>query len=484
MKRIGILAPLFSLPNQYGIGDFSESTYQFIDFLARIKYSCWQILPLNPTDIYGSPYTSLSSFALDEIYVSLPDLKKRGLITDFKIFSAKSKRVNYIKVRRYKNFYFNIAFNNFTKLPNAQETFIKIRADYPRIYQYAQYKVLRRINGSPTWNHWEKQSFQEHEYEIDINREIFKQYILFKQWEDLHTYAKLKGITIIGDLPFYVGFDSADVFFNRDAFYLDEKNNPIAVAGVPPDYYSQDGQLWGNPIYDWDYLRENKFNFVLERIINASEIYDVVRLDHFRAFDTYYMIPNGAETARIGEWKEAPGYEFFDYLYSVAPEVQLIAEDLGEMREEVYHLRDHYNLPGMQVIQFTFVDEELRHSGLPYVCKRDNSIIYISTHDSSTGMSWLEELDEETRWAVYRHLDETYGHHHVMTNLFKYVVSQPAETVILAISDILRLGKYGRINIPGSKYKYNWTFRLSDYTQLMKNEAKLVKLATESGRSA
>lgn len=483
MKRIGLFAPLFSLPNQYGIGDFSECAYLFIDYLTRIRYSCWQILPLNPTDLYGSPYTPVSSFALDDIYVSLTDLKKRGLIGEITPFANKVKRVNYIKVRKYKEHYFNLAFDSFMKLEGSMNVLNEFKKKQPRIEQYAIYKVLRRLNKSKYWNEWSINVIKD-EHINDVNREIFKQYILFEQWQEIHNYAKSRNITIIGDLPFYVGYDSADVYFNREVFLLDEKFNPTVVAGVPPDYYSEDGQLWGNPIYNWDYLKEHNFSLVVERILFASEIYDVTRLDHFRAFDTYYIIPNGAENAKIGEWKEAPGYDLFNYLFYVKPDIKLIAEDLGDMREEVFHLRDHFKLPGMQVIQFTLIDEEIRHNSFPHVFKRENSVIYVSTHDSYTGMGWLDVLDEETRNAVLGYLDYTYGHHHAMTNLFKYVVDQPADTVIISITDILRLGKNGRINVPGLKSKNNWTFRLKDYVGLMKNEAKLVKLATKSGRSA
>ncbi|MCQ2796690.1 MAG: 4-alpha-glucanotransferase [Bacilli bacterium] len=483
MKRIGLFAPLFSLPNQYGIGDFSECAILFIDYLSRIRYSCWQILPLNPTDLYGSPYTPVSSFALDDIYVSLTDLKKRGLIGEIIPYMDKSKRVNYAKVRKYKEAYFNLAYDNFVKFNQSINELNEFKKKEPRIVEYATYKVLRRINKSKYWNQWKINNIDE-KHQDDVNREIFKQYILFKEWGEIHNYAKEKGITIIGDLPFYVGYDSADVYFNREAFLLDEKFNPTVVAGVPPDYYSEDGQLWGNPIYDWNYLREHNFSLVVERILFTSKIYDVTRLDHFRAFDTYYEIPSDAKNAKIGEWKEAPGYELFDYLYSKKPDIQLIAEDLGDMREEVFYLRDHFNLPGMQVIQFTLIDEEIRHNSFPHVFKRENSIIYVSTHDSYTGLGWIDILDEETRNAVINYLDNTYGQHHVITNLFNYVASQPADTVILSITDILRLGKNGRINVPGVKSKNNWTFRLKDYVGLMKNEAKLVKLVTQSGRSA
>lgn len=481
-KRIGLLSPIFSLPNEFGIGDFSNCAYKFIDFISSINYSIWQILPINPVDVYHSPYTTVSSYAIDDMYVSIPDLKERGLIKDFVIFSSKVKRVNYAKVRKYKEKYFQEAYESFLKIFNSKTILTNFKNDNPWVYQYATYVVLKRKNKNKKWNEWRKHTLEDNEYDNEVYYEIFKQYILVDEWNKIHQYAKSKNIDILGDLPFYVGYDSADVYYDKESFLLKEDNSPKMVAGVPPDYFSEDGQLWGNPIYDWEYLKNNGYKLINERILHASKIFDFVRLDHFRAFDTYYVIDANATSAKIGAWLEPPSYDFFDNLFKIKNDIKLIAEDLGMMRDEVFTLRDHYNIPGMQVVQFTIIEEELRHNFMSHVYKRENSIIYLSTHDNETGMQWINNLDNNTRNELINYLDTTFGHHHIMTNLFKYVVSQPAKIAILSIFDILRLGSNGRINAPGTTSKKNWSFRFKSMDLLYKNSKKLIGLAKKSDR--
>ena len=483
MKRIGILSPMFSLPNEFGIGDFSDCSFKFIDYLSSINYSYWQILPLSPVDKYNSPYASISSYAIDDIYVSIPKLKEEGYIDNYQIYSNKVKRVNYLKVRRYKNFYFKLAYDRFISKQDAREVLKEFIDKQKWVIEYASYIALKRKNNNIPWNQWKQKALTEEELYSLGGFEIFKQYILFKQWDDIHQYAKEHKIDILGDIPFYVGYDSQDVYFNQKCFLLKEDRSPSKIAGVPPDYYNPDGQLWGNPIYDWDYQKNNDFSFIINRIIHASKLYDVVRLDHFRAFDTYYMIDANMDNAKVGEWKETPSYELFSKLYYQYPKIRLVAEDLGYLREEVYNLRDRYKLPGMQVCQFSLIDEEIRHNNLPHVYKRENSIIYLSTHDSETSMQWYLNLDADTRNSLNQYLAENYGNHHIMTDLFKYVASQPADTVILTVWDILRLGRSARINVPGFILKKNWTWRFNDFDSLYKNENKLVKIARDSNRS-
>ncbi len=481
MKKIGILCPLFSLPNDYGIGDFSDCAYKFIDYLSLIHYSYWQILPLNPVDGFNSPYQSASSYALDELYISLEDLKKKGLIRIIKPYVGDKGRVNYNKAREYKIEYLREAYNNFIKDKKNLDLLNKFKKKQTRIREFAIYKVLNELNHLNSWNEWTIKEI-DNKHLVDVDFEIFKQYILLNQWDAIHKYAKKKKVDIIGDVPFYVGFNSADVYFNKEFFLLDKKYNPTLVAGVPPDYYSEDGQLWGNPIYNWDYLKEKNFSLLFERLLNASKIYDVVRLDHFRAFDTYYTVKYGSKNARVGDWIEAPGYEFFDKLFSVKPNIRLIAEDLGEMRDEVYYLRDHYDFPGMKVIQFTFIDEELYQKESPFIYKRENSICYTSTHDSSTMLEWLDSLSKD----IYHQVDEylkRYGSNDISDNMLSYAVNQPANTVILFISDILRLNKEGKINTPGIANKINWSYRMKDFKGLEKYKKKLYELALSSRRA-
>jgi len=483
MKKIGLLCPIFSIPNEFGIGDFSDNAYRFVEYISNIGYSVWQILPLNAMEVDSNcPYSCLSSNALDSVYVSLPDLKYRRLIKDFKPYSTKVKRINYKKVRKYKEKYWIEAYKTFISLPDYKSKLDEFIKKEPWGEQYAIYLTLRKLNNNLPWNQWTIRKLTEEQFKGYAQYILFKQYILYLQWTDLHEYAKKKGVSIMGDVPFYVNFDSSDVYFNQKAFILNEDGSPSLVSGVPPDYYSETGQLWGNPIYNWDYLKEHNYKYIIDRLYAASRIYDIVRVDHFRAFDTYYVIDAKANDARIGEWREPPSYEFFDQLYNKHPDINLVAEDLGLMREEVYHLRDHYNLPGMQVIQFTMIDEELRHETNPNVFKRENSVVYISTHDSETGMEWFNNQSDDIKGALSEYLDNTYGHHHIMTNLFKYVCSQPSNLVILAVWDILRQGKSARMNVPGEVNKTNWTYRFPNFDGLNKNCRKLSNIAKESDR--
>lgn len=484
MKRAGILAPLFSLPNEFGIGDFSYTAYQFIDFLNLIGYKCWQILPLNPIDEDHSPYRPVSSFAIDDLYVSLPDLYERGLIKKLVPYTTNTnfKRVNYKKVRKFKNAYLEEAYLSFKQKSDFKTILENFKVKEPWVNQYAAYVVLRKKNKLKDWNEWSYKSTSEVDLDA-INFEIFKQYILFEEWDKIHLYAKQRNVDIIGDLPFYVGYDSMECFFNQDCFMLNPDGSSALIAGCPPDYFSKDGQRWGNPIYNWNRLKERDYNLLFERIIHASKIYDIARLDHFRAFDTYYTIDAKLENARIGEWKEAPGYDFFEKLFQKKPDIKLIAEDLGDIREEVFTLRDHYLLPGMQVVEFSFIEEEIQHHHVPHIYKRSNSVIYLSTHDNMTGMEWYLSLTSDEQNAIKECLDKSFGHHHIMTNLFKYIASQPADTAIFSLWDILRLGKIGRINTPGVTSKLNWTLRLRNYLSLYSQERKLRDIAAKSGRS-
>ncbi|MCQ2794325.1 MAG: 4-alpha-glucanotransferase [Bacilli bacterium] len=483
-KRIGILAPIFTLPNEFGIGDFSYTAYQFIDFLSLIGYRCWQILPLNPIDRDHSPYLPVSSFAIDDIYVSIPDLYDRGLVKKIIPYTSKRnfKRVNYRKVRKFKNAYLEVAYQRFKEKEGYINILEAFKIKEPWVNEYASYVVLRKNNKTEDWSTWTVKATGPRDIDA-VNYEIFKQYILYEEWDKIHQYAKKKNIAIIGDLPFYVGYDSMECFYNKECFILNQDHSPALVAGCPPDYFSEDGQRWGNPIYNWEYLKTVNYDLLFKRILHASEIYDVVRLDHFRAFDTYYTIEAHLPNARIGEWKEAPGYDFFDKLYQKKPDLKLIAEDLGDLREEVFTLRDHYELPGMQVVEFSFIEEEIQHHEVPHIYKRENSVIYLSTHDNMTGMEWFDSLTPEEQQAIRDYMDEHFGHHHIMTSFFKYLASQPASLVILSLWDILRLGKSGRINSPGTTSKNNWTFRLRNYVNLYSQGKKLKDIAIKSGRN-
>ena len=386
MRKAGVLLGVSSLPSAYGIGDFGESCYRLVDLLKTCGFKCWQILPLNPVGYGNSPYQPYSSKAMDDLYISLDELKKMGLIKKTKQFNAKKKSVDYKNVREFKTTYYKEAYHNFVK--NAEyEKF----ASMEWVKNYAVFLTLKKKNNMNIWHEWpeeQKNWIKNHEYDLtdiqdDIDYEIFIQYMLYKQWMKVKAYANKKGIEIIGDLPIYVGIDSVDVWENQQSFLLDDDGRPIFIAGVQPDYFSATGQRWGNPLYDWEYLEKNDFKFWVERIKYNSQLFDAIRIDHFRAFDTYWKIPVSCPTAIEGEWVEAPGYELFETLLVEVPKLNIIAEDLGNLRPEVLELRDYYNLPGMKITQFTFNPDS------PFANEAENMISYTGTHDNATILTWF-----------------------------------------------------------------------------------------------
>ncbi len=392
-KKAGILMPVASLPSPYGIGDFGKYSFEFIDFLAECGVKVWQILPLNPLGYGNSPYQPYSSMAGDELYIDLDDLHHQGLLKKRPLRAlSRAKSVDYEEVRKVKGEVLRDAFQYF--VPDAgYEKFIAMDWVYP----YAVFLTFKKKNGMKTWLEWPKEQrewpagsgFDESVWAKDIAYEMFIQYTFYRQWMTLKAYANRKGIEIMGDIPFYVGLDSLDVWRSREDFLLGADGQPTFVAGVPPDYFSATGQRWGNPIYNWEKLEKDKFRFWIDRITYTARLFDIVRIDHFRAFDTFWKIPAECPTAVEGEWVEAPGYALFDALFQKHPDLNIVAEDLGELRPEVHTLRDHYALPGMDVVQFTFDPEW----GSPVLEHR--SVVYTGTHDNETLKQWFEAKTAE-----------------------------------------------------------------------------------------
>ena len=456
-KNRGILMPIASLPNALGVGDFGGSAYAFVDLLVKAKFSYWQLLPLNPLGFGHSPYQSASSYAFDELYISLPDLHKKGWLDKFEEYRPKSTVINYEGARAHKEKYLRRAYENFLKgNVGILDTFKK---KHPQILEYAQFRAMKTLNGERGWDNWT--TFDVFD-EKEVNYHIFLQYVLYQEWDRLHRYANNHGITIVGDLPFYVGYDSAEVYYHRNNFILDEKGTPTVVAGVSPDYFSADGQRWGNPIYNFEEMRKDGFDFILSRIGHCLNVYDILRIDHFRAFDTYYVIPASCPTAREGNWVEAPRYEIFDKLYQRYPNANIIAEDLGNLRPEVYYLRDHYQLPGMCVLQFAFNDLYLWNKGYD----TSNLITYIGTHDNDTLAGDISKkegyFDELTNFFK---ANNAY-HHNLIDSYISWALNMPSKLVILLPQDILHEGTKRRINKPSIVDNENWTYRLNSFTKL------------------
>lgn len=457
-RQAGLLFPLSVLPGSYGIGDFGKHAYELIDKMADAHISLWQILPLNPLGYGNSPYQPLSSHAGDEIYLSLFDFINDGLLDETEVtsFHKLYTFVDYQEVRKEKGKLYLKAFSRFKQTDDYRQ-FV---AENSWVESYAVFKVFKSHNDEKSWLEWEdeyKYYFKEQTFSLtpflrEIDYQKFLQYYFFKQWRQLKKYANSKGISIIGDMPIYVGLDSVDVWMNQECFLLEEDGTPSFVAGVPPDYFSKFGQRWGNPLYNWEYLKETDFAFWIDRMKAASEIYDTVRIDHFRAFDTYWKVPESESTAIIGEWVEAPGYELFDVLFREVPSLSILAEDLGELRDEVYDLRDHYHLKGMYVFEFHYC----------YEFDFEKVVVYSGTHDNDTLVGWLDTLNEED----IEKLDEllkNYNENEYYQRIIHYCLDLKANDVIIPVWDMMGATSSSRFNVPGVIGSPNWEFRLSSF---------------------
>jgi 4-alpha-glucanotransferase len=483
----GVLCPVSALPSRFGVGDFGANAKHFVDLLVEGGYKLWQILPLNPLGYGHSPYQPFSSFALEELYVDLDALAKESLLEEVPSFNEQAPKVLYEEIRAYKSPYLHTAFQHeLARDPRCLEGFAET---HPWVGDWAYFMMNKRLFNMASWETWpseRREMIKTHPVLSGADKEaydyeVWLQKTLYKQWDDLHHYANQKGLRIVGDLPFYVGFDSCDVWAHQETFLLDPNTKePLWIAGVPPDYFSKTGQRWGNPIYNWDLLAKTDFDFIINRIkVNAS-IYDVLRLDHFRAFDTYWKIPSSCPTAIEGAWIEAPGYKLFDTLFKKVPNVEIIAEDLGDLRPQVLVLRDHYNFPGMNVIEFTFHDAELlKKPGYD----KANMVSYLGTHDNDPFMGYFAKLpvDEQTSWL--KALDaKAIPAGSVPDRFLAYQLSLPCGYAVTAVQDLLGLGSETRLNTPGLINETNWTWRLPDFAAFEKRLPALRELNKKYNR--
>ena len=442
-KNVGVLLPVSALPSAHGIGDFSFYAYDFIDWLKEHHYRYWQILPLNPVGPGNSPYMTVCSEAIDIRYISLDILVKDGLLDKVPEFRSLSQTIDYEKVLAFKEKYLKKAYQNSVHSLNDFE------AKNPWVIGYAKYLILKKINGGKAWNEWTITEIPDTYYE-EFNYHIWCQYIAYKQWNKIIKYAHSNHIEIIADCPFYVGLDSVDCYMHQDEFLFDENKKPTKVSGCPPDAFSDDGQLWGTPIYDFEKMKENNYSFLINRIGFLAKHCDYLRLDHFRAFDTYCVIPAEDENAKRGEWLIGPRTAFFDELYKQYPNIKIIAEDLGILFDSVHELRDYYKLPGMNVVQFSIFEEDK---------EQENVIVYPGTHDNQTLYGWLKSLDKEHTDILreaFHHPRDLYG------ALFDYVWNMKSLMTIIPLQDLLKLDDKARINHPGTVGKPNWCFKLKD----------------------
>lgn len=474
MRLSGVLLPVSALPSDYGVGDFGKEAYKFIDISCEMGFKIWQILPLNPLGYGNSPYQPYSSFAGDDIYISPQLLSEDGLL-DKDIEKIKiSDKIDYENVRRFKGKLLKKAYKKFKEKKLYEKEDYKKFLNFEFVYNYAVFLTLKKQNNMQSWNNWPKEmknwikdkKLDLTKYEDDINYEIFVQYIFYTQWMNIKKYANKKGIKIMGDIPIYVGLDSLDVWENQKAFLLNRTGSPKFIAGVPPDYFSKTGQRWGNPIYDWDYIKEHNYDFWINRISYNAQLYDIIRIDHFRGFDTYWKINAKNKTAMKGEWVEAPGHELFTLISKKFKNLEIVAEDLGDLRKEVIKLRDDFNLKGMKIIQFTFDPNETNND----FEDRKNMIIYTGTHDNQTVMGFYNDKDENTKYEIKEYFKKhNYDTKDIHKGFLQMCMESIADYAIVPVQDIIGLDDKSRLNTPGTLGEHNWSFKLKDFDEYENN---------------
>lgn len=469
MRTCGILLPIASLPSKYGIGAFSRSAYEFVDFLAAAGQKVWQILPLGATGYGDSPYQSFSSYAGNPYFISLDDLVEKGWLTREECeacdFGDNLRYVDYQKIYVTR---FKILEKAFLRSSIGDKwEYQQFLADNQEwLPDYALYMAVKNHFGGVSWTEWnedirnrEQEAIAKYQEELasEISFYCFLQFEFNRQWLALKAYANERGIQIVGDIPIYVAFDSADTWADPKLFQFDEKNQPKAVAGCPPDGFSATGQLWGNPLYDWDYHRETGYDWWVKRMKHCFTLYDIVRVDHFRGFDEYYAIPYGNTTAEIGGWEKGPGFELFRVLKEKLGELKIIAEDLGYLTPSVLELVKKTGYPGMKVLQFAF-DSGTENTYLPHHY-HSNCVVYTGTHDNQTSKGWYDELPSGKRHFVNEYMDLTGREDRACWALIRAALASVADTAIIPVQDYLGLGAEARINEP-STLGDNWHWRL------------------------
>ena len=466
MRSSGILMHLSSLPGPYGIGTMGRQAYNFVDFLKSAKQRYWQILPLSPTGYGNSPYQCCSTFAGNHFLIDLELLVEEGLLNREEPaavhWSDREDFVDFGIQYEHRLKLLRLACNRFTGGAEF-DAFCSENGSW--LWDYALFMALKDRSGGRAWYTWEEDlKFRKpdavwnarQELKEDIRFYCFTQYLFFKQWNALHAYANSQDVRIIGDVPIYVPLDSADVWTNPDQFLLDEKLDPVAVAGCPPDAFTADGQLWGNPLYRWDRLKQTGYSWWLQRLSAAGKLYDVTRLDHFRGFEAYWAVPYGDKTARNGQWLKGPGKDFMATLKKELPELPLIAEDLGYLTPEVLQLREFSGYPGMKVLEFAF-DSREPSDYLPHTYEK-NTVCYTGTHDNMTMRQWFDSIDPETLAYAreYMTLSDQEGY---VWGAVRTAFASVSDTCIVQMQDLLDLGGNARMNLPGSLSDANWTWR-------------------------
>ena len=474
-RGYGILLPVFSLPARHGIGDFGSAAYDFADMLVQYGAKYWQILPLNPGNSENgeSPYFSASSAAINPLLISLDKLKDAGLLSnnDIGILPAfPDNAIAYQQVREAKMPLLKKAAAHF--IPDANyKLFCRLNSHW--LTDFSMFEVLRRALNLPFPQWPEPFRLREpmimadfmDEYNSDFETEKTIQYFAWSQWRDLHGYCKAKGLMVIGDMPIYVSLDSADTWSAPGLFKLDNRFHPTAVSGVPPDFFSATGQLWNNPVYDWEAHKNQGFSWWVERMRHLFSLYDVVRIDHFRGLVQYWEIPHGQPNAISGTWRDVPSYGLFDRLLAEFKPFPVIAEDLGLITDDVRAIMKQYGFPGMKVLQFAFGDDNPDNPYLPHAYN-ENCVVYTGTHDNPPTRGWLENLaNDKERERIVKYLGNVSTDQEIVWNLIDRAMESKASIAVFPLQDILGLGKEARINDPG-KLLGNWQWRWENKTDI------------------
>ena len=471
MRASGILLPISSLPSEYGIGCFSKEAYEFADQLVEAGQRYWQILPLGPTGYGDSPYQSFSTFAGNPYFIDLKELIEEGLLTEQECrecdWGDTESYVDYAKLYESRFKLLRLAFERWSGDDEQEyQDFLKKNSDW--LEDYCLYMAIKNDLGGIGWLDWpeelkSRQPEAMQEAKVRLAEEIrfynFQQYWFAKQWIRLKAYVNKKGIQIIGDVPIYVAFDSADTWADPKLFQFDEDLTPVSVAGCPPDAFSSTGQLWGNPLYNWSYHKKTGYEWWIRRMTHSKERYDVARIDHFRGFDEYYAIPYGSETAENGEWEKGPGNTLFDVLKEQVEDLNVIAEDLGILTDTVVDMLEESGFPGMKVLQFAF-DSSENSTYLPHKYEK-NCVVYTGTHDNETTKGWLENLHGHDETFVREYIN-CYDKpvNDCVWGLIRTAMASVADLAVIPVQDYLCLGNEARMNTPATLGD-NWKWRLT-----------------------
>ena len=482
-RSAGILLHPTSLPGKFGIGDLGNEAFKFIDFLVQAGQKLWQVFPLGPTGYGDSPYQCFSAFAGNPLLISPEKLKENGFLSDEESntpFESDPKKIDYGKVIDFKKSLLQKSYKNFSSNSNGLEKdfekFCKEHTEW--LDDFSLFMACKDHHNGNVWSSWEKGLVQREESALnqwkkklsdEIQYQKFVQFIFFRQWKAVRGYANEKGIKIIGDMPIFIAYDSSDLWSNKELFTVDEEGKLTFVAGVPPDYFSSTGQLWGNPLYKWDVMEKDDFIWWRKRFSSLFELVDIVRVDHFRGFEAYWKVPGDAKTAESGKWIKAPGEKLFNTLKKHLGDLPILAEDLGVITPPVEALRDQFGFPGMKVLQFAFGTgmerKFLPHNFVP------TCVVYTGTHDNDTTRAYFEkEMKKEGN--IYKHAQMylNYFGDNILSELIRAAYASVAAIVIIPMQDILNLGGEARMNFP-STTGGNWTWRFT-WDQISENLAK------------